>query len=86
MRKPTPSPNPLKALRKSAGVTMQELAALIGVTPSTVNLVESGWYASLPPSWGPAIEALGGDYDELAEAYATWKQRRVEATLKRLGK
>ena len=86
MRKPTLNPNPLKALRKSAGVTMQELAAIVGVTPSTVNQMESGWYSHVPPSWGPAVEALGGNYDELAEAYDAWKRSQAEAVLQRLGK
>lgn len=80
------TPNPLKALRLSAGVSAVELAALAGVSRAAVNSAESGGYASLPPSWRSAVEALGGDYTEVAAAYVAWKLDRAEAVTQRLGK
>lgn len=79
-------PNPLKALRLSAGLSAAELAAVAGVSRASVNGIEAGSYSSLPPSWRPAVETLGGDYDELAGAYAAWKRLQAEAILKRLAK
>jgi hypothetical protein len=64
---------------------MQDLATLAGLSTSTVNQMESGWYAALPPSILAAVKQLGGDGDELAAAYLTWKRDQAEAVLQRFG-
>jgi transcriptional regulator with XRE-family HTH domain len=65
--------NPIRALREARGLSVDELARLAGMSHSSVLAVEQGRVVALTPSWAGAIEAMGGDFPRLCEAYRTWR-------------
>ena len=59
-------PNKLKALRKEKGLTLDELAALVGTSKQTVHRYENGVISNIPPSKVEKLaEALGTTPSEL---------------------
>jgi transcriptional regulator with XRE-family HTH domain len=76
--------NPIRALREARGLTMDDLAKLAGVSQTAARDVEVGRVVSLTSQWAGAVEAMGGDFPTVCEAYRVWRVAEKAAIAARL--
>lgn len=76
-RVPPKTPNEIRAYRLRLNLTQRDVAALLGIRPSTV----STWERGLACPTGPALLGLAKALNTLAEAlYPQFYRRREDAT------
>lgn len=73
--------NPVKKTRERLGLSVKELALALGVSYSTVMAHEVGLPRRLGASLRPGLQKLGINIEELAEAYARWREETGEVVL-----
>lgn len=65
--------NPIKVAREGLGLSRAQLAVALERSYSLVAALEAGSLASLHESLRPRVEAIGLDFDELADRYARYR-------------
>ena len=66
--------NPVRDLRERIGLTMNELALILGVAYTAVAHVELGRATAVPGAWRETLTKAGADFDRLAADYVQWRQ------------
>ena len=68
--------NPLRVLRQSRGLRLNDFATLLGIGYGSLSLTELGGLRDLPPALREGLRAIGEDPEAISAAYREWREQK----------
>lgn len=69
--------SPIRIWREELGLSVNDLACVIGLSRHSITYVEQGYSSGVPTSWRTGIERLGASYSDISRRYADWRSQRA---------